>query len=115
MNDIMWKSSKPVKMEAADPSAVEGKTLVLSSGSKTEFYDSESDSWKKASICQMGNGWRGIKGGQWVWVRETVTKEEAIPAARKNSVCNLICPLEVRVLSTRRKYCCIQMTPVISR
>jgi hypothetical protein len=83
MNDIMWESSKPVKMEAVDPSAVESKTLVLASGSKTEFYDSESDSWKKASVCQMGNGWRGIKGGQWVWVRETVTKEEAITGSQK--------------------------------
>jgi hypothetical protein len=83
MNDIMWETSKPVKMEAADPSSVESKTLVLASGSKTEFYDSEDDSWKNASICQMGNGWRGIKGGQWVWVRETVTKEEAITGSQK--------------------------------
>ena len=83
MNDIMWEGSNPVKMKAADPSAVESKTLVLASGSKTEFYDSESDSWKEAYICQMGEGWRGIKGSQWVWVRETVTKEEAITGSQK--------------------------------
>ena len=83
MNDIMWESSKPVKMESADPSTVESKTLVLASGSKTEFYDSESDSWKKASVCQMGTGWRAIKGGQWVWIRESVTKEEAITGSQK--------------------------------
>jgi hypothetical protein len=83
MNDIMWESSKRVKMEETGPSAVESKTLVLASGIKTEFYDSESDSWKNASVCQMGDGWRGIKGGQWIWVRETVTKEEAITGSQK--------------------------------
>jgi hypothetical protein len=83
MNNIMWESSKPVKMEATGPSAVESKTLVLASGIKTEFYDSKSDSWKNASICQMGDGWRGIKGGQWIWIRETVTKEEAITGSQK--------------------------------
>jgi hypothetical protein len=83
MNNIMWKSSKPVKMEETGPSAVKSKTLVLASGIKTEFYDSESDSWKNASICQMGDSWHGIKGGQWIWVRETVTKEEAITGSQK--------------------------------
>ncbi|MEK9627688.1 MAG: hypothetical protein VW455_01555, partial [Nitrospinota bacterium] len=83
MNDIMWENSKPVKMEVADPSSANIKTLVLASGVETEYYDSEDDSWKKASICQMGNGWQGIKGGQWVWVRETVTKEEAITGSQK--------------------------------
>ncbi|MBT6717918.1 MAG: hypothetical protein HOB18_09840 [Nitrospina sp.] len=83
MNDLMWESSKPVKMEVADPSVGDTKALVLGSGSETEFYDSESDSWGKASICQMGNGWRGIKGSQWVWIRETVTKEEAITGSQK--------------------------------
>ena len=68
MNNIMWERSKPVKLEETGPSAVKSKTLVLASGIKTKFYDSESDSWKNSSICQMGDGWRGIKGGQWVWV-----------------------------------------------
>ena len=83
MNGIMWKSSKPVKMGVDDPSAINTKTLVLSSGSKTEFYDYESDTWQKASICQMGDDWRGIKGGEWIWVRDTVTKEEAITGTKK--------------------------------
>ena len=83
MNGIMWKSSKPVKMEVDDPSAIKTKTLVLASGSKTEFYDYESDTWQKASICQMGNDWRGIKGGEWIWVRDTVTKEEAITGTKR--------------------------------
>lgn len=83
MNDIMWESSRPVKMDVSDPSSIETNTLVLASGSETEYYDSESGTWEKASICQMGNDWRGIKGGQWVWVRETVTKEEAITGSQK--------------------------------
>ena len=53
MNDIMWESSKPVKMEVDDPSVINSKTLVLASGNETEFYDSENDTWQKASICQM--------------------------------------------------------------
>lgn len=70
-------------MDVSDPSSIETNTLVLASGSETEYYDSESGTWEKASICQMGNDWRGIKGGQWVWVRETVTKEEAITGSQK--------------------------------
>ena len=94
MNGIMWKSSKPVKMEVDDPSAINTKTLVLASGSKTEFYDYESDTWQKASICQMGNDWRGIKGGEWIWVRDTVTKEEAITGTKKKLRTQFNIPLE---------------------
>ncbi len=83
MNEIMWQSSKPVKMEKADPSATQTKTLVLASGSETEFFDSETETWEKASVCQMGNGWRGIKGGQWVWIRETISIEEAITGGKQ--------------------------------
>lgn len=82
MNNIMWENSKPFSMED-DPSTKSTKALVLASGVETEYYDSDSDSWKKASICQMGNGWQGIKGGQWVWVRDTVTTEEAITGSQK--------------------------------
>lgn len=77
MNEIMWESSTPVDMEAADPGVAKTKTLVLASGSETEFYETSSETWNKASICQMGSGWRAIKGSQWVWVRETVSLEEA--------------------------------------
>jgi hypothetical protein len=77
MNEIMWESSKPVDLEAADPSAAKTKTLVLTSGSETEYYETSSETWKKSSVCQMGGGWRGIKGSQWVWVREAVSLEEA--------------------------------------
>ena len=77
MNEIMWEASKPVDMESADPASPQMKTLVLGSGTETEYYDTELEIWKKASVCQMGSGWHGIKGSQWVWVRETVSVEEA--------------------------------------
>jgi hypothetical protein len=77
MNEIMWETSKPVDMDAADPIAAKTKTLVLASGGETEYYETDSETWNKASICQMGSGWRGIKGSQWVWVRESVSVEEA--------------------------------------
>ena len=94
MNDIMWENSKPVNMEVANTSTVDTKTLVLGSGTDTDYYDSESASWKKASICQMGSNWRGIKGGQWVWIREKVTKEEAITGSKKKLRLNFNLPCE---------------------
>ena len=77
MNEIMWENSTAVDMDAADPVAAKSKTLVLASGSETEYYETSTETWSKASICQMGSGWRAIKGSQWVWIRETVTLEEA--------------------------------------
>ncbi len=77
MNEIMWESSKLVDMNSPDPLAVKTRTLVLASGSETEFYEADSETWNKASICEMGSGWHGIKGSQWVWVREAVSLEEA--------------------------------------
>lgn len=77
MNEVMWESSTPVDMDAADPASPQTKTMVLASGSETEYYETDSESWDKATICQMGSGWRGIKGSQWVWVREAVSLGEA--------------------------------------
>ena len=77
MNEIMWESSKPVDMDEADPIDAQNKTLVLASGSETEYFETDSETWNKASICQMGNRWRAIKGSQWIWVREVVSLEEA--------------------------------------
>ena len=77
MNEIMWENSTAVDMDAADPVAAKTKTLVLASGSETEYYETSTETWNKASICQMGSGWRAIKGSQGVWIRETVTLEEA--------------------------------------
>ena len=42
----------------------------------------------------MGSKWRGIKGGQWVWVRGTVTKEEAITGSKKKLRLNVNIPCE---------------------
>ena len=77
MNEIMWESSKPVDMDEADPIVAQNKTLVLASGSETEYFETDSKAWNKASICQMGSKWRAIKGSQWIWVREMVSLEEA--------------------------------------
>ncbi len=77
MNDIMWEDSKPVDMEVGDSLTTQIKTLVKGSGIETDYYDTEKETWKKASICQMGSSWRAIKGSQWVWVREMVSVEEA--------------------------------------
>lgn len=83
MNEIMWEGSKPVELETAGPSAENIKALVFGSGGETEYYDTDSDSWEKASVCQMGSEWRGIKGSQWVWIRDTVTREEAITGSKQ--------------------------------
>jgi len=77
MNDLMWESSKPVDFSPSQPLASKTKTLVLTSGRETEFFDIQTDSWRPASICQMDPGWRGIKGSHWIWIRESVTLEEA--------------------------------------
>ena len=77
MNEVMWESSTSVDMDAADPIAAQTKTLVLASGIETEYFETDSEAWNKASICQMGSRWRAIKGSQWIWVREMVSLEEA--------------------------------------
>ncbi|MBT5028014.1 MAG: hypothetical protein HOL15_05545 [Nitrospinaceae bacterium] len=77
MNDLMWESSRVVDMEEADPLTSQIKTLVMGSGINTDYYNTQEETWVKSSICQMGNGWRGIKGSQWVWIRDTVLLEEA--------------------------------------
>ena len=96
MNNIMWENSKPVRMED-DPSIESNKALVLASGMETEYYDLDSESWKKASICQMGNGWQGIKGAQWVWISDKTTKEEAITGSQKKFRLQFTLPLESTV------------------
>jgi len=77
MNDLMWENSKPVDFSPPQILASKTKTLVLTSGRETEFFDIQTDSWRPASICQMDPSWRGIKGSHWIWIRESVTLEEA--------------------------------------
>jgi len=77
MNDLMWEKSKPVDLAPPESLASKTKTLVFASGRETEFYDIETGSWRPASIAQMDPGWQGIKGSHWIWIRESVTLEEA--------------------------------------
>ncbi len=77
MNEVMWEHSTPVNMDEADPIVAQTKTLILTSGSETEYFEIDSEVWSKASICQMGSKWRAIKGSQWIWVREIISLEEA--------------------------------------
>lgn len=77
MNDLMWDKSKPVGLNSSNSLALKTKTLVFTSGRKTEFYDVQSGNWSAASICEMDPGWRGVKGSHWIWIRESATLEEA--------------------------------------
>ncbi|UCD11078.1 MAG: hypothetical protein JSU88_10505 [Nitrospinaceae bacterium] len=77
MNALMWEASQPVDFKEASPRARPTETLVFNSGKDTEYYDTNTESWRNASICQMDKGWKGIKGSQWVWVRATLTLHEA--------------------------------------
>jgi hypothetical protein len=77
MNDLMWEKSKLVKLASALSLGAKTKTLLLSSGRETDFYDTQTESWRPASITQMDPSWRGIKGSHWIWIRESATLEEA--------------------------------------
>lgn len=77
MNDLMWEKSKPAILTSDKPLGSKTKTLVLSSGRETNFYDIQSESWRPASIAQMDPSWRTIKGSHWIWIREAATLEEA--------------------------------------
>jgi hypothetical protein len=77
MNDLMWDESSVFDLEKEDLWATKTKTLVLTSGRETEYYDVESEAWNPTTICEMGEAWRSMKGSQWVWIREAPTLEEA--------------------------------------
>ena len=77
MNTLMWEQSEPFDLNVSDDLAGESKTLVLTSGRDSEFFQVESGDWKKAVICQMDTSWKSLKGSQWIWVRESTTLEEA--------------------------------------
>ncbi len=77
MNGLMWESSKPVNLAPIESLGSKTKTLVFSSGRETDFYDTQTESWRPASIAQMDPGWRTIKGSHWIWIRESATLEEA--------------------------------------
>lgn len=77
MGDLMWQDSKPFNMETEDLFGTKTKALMATSGPDIEYYDKAAENWRKASICKMDGNWRSIKGAQWIWVRESVTLEEA--------------------------------------
>jgi hypothetical protein len=77
LNRTFWEESKPLAPEPHKPSEEETRTQVFVSGKETEYYDAATKSWKPAVICDPLNQWRGIKGSQWVWIREQITLEEA--------------------------------------
>jgi len=77
MNEAMWAESKPVETDEGKAKETRTRNYVLASGKDTEYYDAKMDAWYPASICQLNNAWRGIKGSQWVWTREKITLDEA--------------------------------------
>jgi hypothetical protein len=77
LDRALWAESIPYSPEAQTTAGVKTRTQVFVSGKETEYYDSGTKSWKPAVICDPSSQWRGIKGGQWVWIREQITLEEA--------------------------------------
>jgi len=77
LNAAMWKESESARLDSAAQVDSKLKTLVLVSGTETECHDGKTDTWGPASLCLMNGRWRSIKGSQWIWVRESVTLEEA--------------------------------------
>ena len=84
LNRTLWEQSKPLLPEPHKPSEENTRTQVFVSGEETEYYDAAAKSWKPAVICNPLNQWRGIKGSQWVWIREQITLEEAKTGSRNN-------------------------------
>jgi hypothetical protein len=77
LNDAMWADSKPLVEASSKKEDSSIKTTVLASGKETEYFDTETDKWLPASYCEQSSKWRGVKGSQWVWVRDMVSIEEA--------------------------------------
>ncbi|NIQ00537.1 MAG: hypothetical protein GWM98_09180 [Nitrospinaceae bacterium] len=77
LNQTLWEESTPLKSGTPEISGPKTKTQVFTSGKATEYFDVETDSWRKASLCELNSQWRGIQGSRWVWVRENITLEEA--------------------------------------
>ena len=77
LNRTFWEESQPQLAEQHKPSEGETRTQVFASGKETEYYDSGTKTWMPAVICDPSSQWNGIKGGQWVWIREEITLEEA--------------------------------------
>ncbi len=101
MNNLMWNESKAALLKQAEPQAGKARTLVFTSGRETEFYDTSSENWRQASICEMAPTWRAIKGSQWIWVREHVTLEEAKTGSQNKFRVKFFLPLAKQVSVVR--------------
>ncbi len=77
LNQALWEESVPLESEPRKISGPKTQTHVFTSGKATQYYDAETDSWRKASLCELNSGWRGIQGSRWVWIRDQITLEEA--------------------------------------
>lgn len=99
MNEGMWEESQSLDISRNGAPDSKTNSLVLTSGKETQYFDIRAQSWLPASICQMDGSWRAIKGSQWVWIRDSVTLEEAktgsqskfrltfdIPPGKENSI-----------------------------
>jgi hypothetical protein len=82
LNQALWKESVPLESGSRKISGPKTKTQVFTSGKATQYYDAETDSWLKASLCELNSGWRGIQGSRWVWIRDQITFEEAKTGSR---------------------------------
>ena len=83
MSNLMWADSKPALIDTVNSISGKTKTLLFTSGRETEYYDAGDDTWQPAAICRMNGTWRGIKGSNWIWIRESVTLEEARTGTQK--------------------------------
>ena len=99
LNNALWEDSQPLKSEAQQLAGLKTRTQVFASGLETEYFDTPTETWKPASICEGNDQWQGIKGSLWVWIREHITLAEAktgsknkfrltfdIPAGKASSV-----------------------------
>lgn len=78
LNEALWKDSHPISAEKSTPvTRRKTRTQLFTSGPETEYLDKETKEWQPAFICEANDNWRGLKGSQWVWVRDKVTLEEA--------------------------------------
>ena len=96
MGHIMWQESKPFNLSTKDLFGTKTKAFLFTSGTDSEYYDKATDRWQKASICKMDGNWRSIKGSQWVWVRESVTLEEAKTGTKNQFLLKINLPMDCR-------------------
>ena len=82
LGQALWKESHPVSKTLQARAGEKTRTLVFSSGPKTQVLDTASGQWRPAVLCQLSQRWQGIKGAQWVGFREQVTPQEAQTGGR---------------------------------